>query len=283
VNERETLASTSDSLFAELAELGTEDPRRKEVRDRLVSLYLPVARRIAARFRGRREPVSDLEQVASIGLIKAVERFDPSRGVTFLAYAIPTMMGEVRRYFRDSAWSVRLPRRLSELHLALGEASRELAQQLGSAPTPRQLAEHLQITVAEVQEGLEAGESYRAISLDNALSEGPESPIDRLGDEDPGMDLVEVRASLRPALEMIPDRERRILKMRFFEHMTQTQIATQLGLSQMHVSRLLARTLRTLRERMLETPETADSSAASNARRPSDAHSSQNARKGLPG
>src|SRR5699024_4591295 len=155
-------------LFREMAGLVESDPRRRELRDRLVAMHLPVARHIAARFAGRGEPVDDLEQVATIGLINAVDRYDPSRRVAFLAYAVPTVMGEVRRYFRDTAWSVRLPRRLSDLHLALARASRELSQQLGSAPTPSQLAEHLEISVTEVQEALEAGQSYRAVSLDDA-------------------------------------------------------------------------------------------------------------------
>lgn len=244
-------------LFEELAGLADDDPRRRELRDRLVTLHLPVARHIAAKFRNRGESGDDLEQVATLGLINAVDRYEPSRGVAFLAYAVPTMMGEVRRYFRDTAWSVRLPRRLSELHMALGRASRELSQQLGSAPTPRQLAEHLDISVAEVQEGLEAGQSYRAASLDDGGS-GDDSPaalLDRLGEPDHELELVEHRALLGPALTQVPDRERRILVMRFFEHMTQTQIAERVGLSQMHVSRLLARTLEQLRRQLSDTEQ----------------------------
>lgn len=242
-------------LFAEFAALPADHPRRRRLRDELVTLHLPVARHIAAKFRNRGEPGDDLEQVATVGLINAVDRYDPSRGIAFLAYAVPTMMGEVRRYFRDTAWSIRLPRRLSELHLALGRASRELSQTLGSAPTPRQLAEHLGISVAEVQEGLEAGQSYRAASLDDTGGGSDESStalVDRLGERDHELELVEHRAVLGPLLAGIAERERRILVMRFFEHMTQTQIAERVGLSQMHVSRLLARTLEQLRARMSE-------------------------------
>ncbi len=247
-------------LFAELAQLRPGDPRRSQLRDRLVTMHLRVAQHIAAKFQGRGEPRADLEQVATVGLIHAVDRYDPSRGIAFLAYAVPTMMGEVRRYFRDTAWSIRLPRRLSELHLALGRASRELSQRLGAAPTPRALAEYLGISVAEVQEGLEAGQSYRAASLDNAVGgdETSSALADRLGKEDHEMDLVEDRAVLGPLLSRIPERERRILAMRFFQHLTQTQIAERVGLSQMHVSRLLAKTLDQLRSHLAETSPSAD-------------------------
>ncbi len=230
------------------------------MRDRLVTMHLPVAQHIAAKFRNRGEPGDDLEQVATLGLINAVDRYDASRGVAFLAYAVPTMMGEVRRYFRDSAWSVRLPRRLSELHLALGRASRELSQTLGSAPTPSQLAEHLGISVAEVQEGLEAGQSYRAASLDGGGDDDASAALlDRLGESDHELELVEHRALLGPALAQVPERERRILVMRFFEHLTQTQIAERVGLSQMHVSRLLARTLEQLRRQLADAQQPGDS------------------------
>jgi RNA polymerase sigma-B factor len=209
-------------------------------------MHLAVAHHIAAKFRGRGEPGDDLEQVATVGLIHAVDRYDPDRGIAFLAYAVPTMMGEVRRYFRDTAWAIRLPRRLSELHVAT----------LGSAPTPTQLAEHLGVSVAEVQEALEAGQSYRTASLDGLGGDDDSSPalLDRLGEEDPELEVVEQRAMLAPLLAQVPERERRILMMRFFEHLTQTQIAERVGLSQMHVSRLLARTLEDLRTRMTESP-----------------------------
>jgi RNA polymerase sigma-B factor len=239
-----------------MAELPADDPRRAAIRDKLVTLHLPVAQHIAAKFRGRGEPGDDLEQVATVGLINAVDRYDPDRGIAFLAYAVPTMMGEVRRYFRDTAWSIRLPRRLSELHVALGRATRELSQTLGGAPTPSQLAEHLGVSVSEVQEALEAGQSYRTASLDGVMGDDDESPalLERLGAEDPEMEVVEHRALLEPLLAEVPERERRILIMRFFEHMTQTQIAERIGLSQMHVSRLLARTLEDLRRRIEESP-----------------------------
>lgn len=243
-------------MFAELAALPDGDPRRAQLRDELVTMHLAVARHIAAKFRGRGEPGDDLEQVATVGLIHAVDRYDPERGIAFLAYAVPTMMGEVRRYFRDTAWAIRLPRRLSELYVALGRASRELSQTLGTAPTPTQLADHLGASVADVREALEAGQSYRTASLDalGADDESSSALVDRLGADDPELEVAEHRATLAPLLARVPERERRILVMRFFEHLTQTQIAERVGLSQMHVSRLLARTLSDLRERLAESP-----------------------------
>jgi RNA polymerase sigma-B factor len=252
--------SAAEALFDELASLEERDPRRAAVRDRLVTLHLPVAQHIAAKFSGRGEPGDDLQQVATVGLIHAVDRYDPSRGIAFLAYAVPTMMGEVRRYFRDSTWSVRLPRRLSELHQALGRASRELSQQLGSAPTPSQLAHHLGVGVEEVQEALQAGQSYRAASLDEpgGGDDAAGALTERMGEPDRELDLVEDRAVLAPALARIPERERAILTMRFFEHLTQTQIAERVGLSQMHVSRLLSRTLDRLRADLTSPDDGAD-------------------------
>jgi RNA polymerase sigma-B factor len=243
-------------LFVEMASLPQGDPRRVRLRDELVAMHLAVARHIAAKFRGRGEPGDDLEQVATVGLIHAVDRYDPERGIAFLAYAVPTMMGEVRRYFRDTAWAIRLPRRLSELHVALGRASRELSQTLGSAPTPSQLADHLGASLSDVREALEAGQSYRTASLDSLGADDESSPalVERLGADDPELEIVEHRAVLAPLLAQVPERERRILVMRFFEHLTQTQIAQRVGLSQMHVSRLLARTLSDLRERAVESP-----------------------------
>jgi RNA polymerase sigma-B factor len=239
------------AMFSELADLPADDPRRVEVRDRLVATYLGVARGIARKFRDRGEPVADLEQVAVIGLIKAIERFDVSRGISFLSYAIPTMTGEVRRYFRDHGWAVHVPRGLVEMHQRIGQASRELTQQLGSAPTPSQLAKHLGVSVDDVLEGLEVGDSYRATSLDVHFDDDDSSPIVRkLGGDDPALELVEQRQLLRPLLAGLKPREQRIVIMRFFENRTQSEIAERVGLSQMHVSRLLTRSLARMREQM---------------------------------
>ncbi|PPK63128.1 SigB/SigF/SigG family RNA polymerase sigma factor [Actinokineospora auranticolor] len=237
-------------LFAELADLADGDARRDSVRDDLVTGHLPLAEHIALRFAHRGVGRDDLTQVATVGLINAVDRFDPGRGIDFLSFAVPTIMGEVRRYFRDTAWSVRVPRRLKELHLTISAAGNELSQRLGRAPTPSEIAAHLGMSREEVYEGLEAGQVYQSVSLDEALSAGdPDSdPLaDTLGEDDAALGGIEDYESLRPLIERLPERERRILMLRFFKNMTQTQIAEKIGVSQMHVSRLLARTLETLR------------------------------------
>ncbi|MEV4647450.1 SigB/SigF/SigG family RNA polymerase sigma factor [Saccharopolyspora sp. NPDC049357] len=238
-------------LFGELAKLGEKDPRRSELRDRLVTEHLPVAEHIARRFSHRGESQEDLTQVAVLGLINAVDRFDPERGVDFLSYAVPTIMGEVRRHFRDTGWAVRMPRRLQELHLSVSAAIARLSQELGRAPTPSELAKDLGISVNDVYHGLEAGNAYRSASLDELLTDTDEIPLgDAIGSDDAELAEVENREMVRPLLEELPERERRILVMRFFRGMTQTQIADQVGISQMHVSRLLSRTLVWLRQRL---------------------------------
>lgn len=246
-------------LFVELAGVSKQDSRYEELRDTLVTEHLPVAEHIARRFSHRGESQEDLTQVATLGLINAVDRFDPERGVDFLSYAVPTIMGEVRRHFRDTGWAVRMPRRLQELHLSVSSAISTLSQQLGRAPTPSELAEHLGIRKDEVYHGLEAGNAYRSASLDELLTATDEIPLgDAIGENDSELAEVENREAIRPLLDELDERERRILLMRFFRSMTQTQIAEQIGISQMHVSRLLARTLARLRER-LETDEPSDS------------------------
>ncbi|AXB42182.1 SigB/SigF/SigG family RNA polymerase sigma factor [Amycolatopsis albispora] len=243
-------------LLAELASLPEGDPRRSELRDRLVTEYLPVAEHIARRFAGRGETFDDLLQVARLGLINAVDRYDAERGSEFLSFAVPTVMGEVRRYFRDSSWSVRVPRRLKELHLQISHATGELAQILGRAPTPTEIAENLGMDPEEVREGLIAGNAYQAVSVDKPISpDGERLPLaETLGEEDSDLDAVENHAALRPLLAELPERERTILKLRFFGNMTQTQIADRLGISQMHVSRLLSQTLERLRGKLLADP-----------------------------
>ncbi|SFS32644.1 SigB/SigF/SigG family RNA polymerase sigma factor [Saccharopolyspora flava] len=238
-------------LFGELAKLDEGDPRRSELRDRLVTEHMPVAEHIARRFRHRGESQEDLTQVAVLGLINAVDRFDPDRGVDFLSYAVPTILGEVRRHFRDTGWAVRMPRRLQELHLSVSSGIARLSQELGRAPTPSELAKHLGISTDDVYHGLEAGNAYRSASLDELLTDTDEIPLgDAIGTDDAELLEVENREMVRPLLEELPERERRILMMRFFRGMTQTQIADQVGISQMHVSRLLSRTLSWLRQRL---------------------------------
>jgi RNA polymerase sigma-B factor len=243
-----------EPLFAEFASLPEQDERRHELRERLVTEHLPVAQHIARRFAHRGEPPEDLTQVATVGLINAVDRFDPRRGTDFLSFAVPTITGEVRKYFRDCSWAVRVPRRLKELHLSISGATAELSQQFGRAPTPSELAGHLGMTNEDVYEGLQASNAYNSSSLDEMLLDDTESSMtlgDALGEEDVDLAGVENREALRPLLARLPERERNIVALRFFGNLTQTQIAKQVGISQMHVSRLLAKTLAHLREGLL--------------------------------
>ncbi|WTW97257.1 RNA polymerase sigma factor SigF [Streptomycetaceae bacterium NBC_01309] len=239
-------------MFAQLAKLPPDDPDRRLIRDRLVEMHLPLVEHLARRFRNRGEPLDDLVQVATIGLIKSVDRFDPERGVEFSTYATPTIVGEIKRHFRDKGWAVRVPRRLQELRLALTAATAELSQRNGRSPTVGELAVQLGISEEEVLEGLESANAYSTLSLDVPDTDD-ESPAvaDTLGSEDEALEGVEYRESLKPLLEQLPPREKRILLLRFFGNMTQSQIAQEVGISQMHVSRLLARTLAQLRERLL--------------------------------
>ena len=211
----------------------------------------PAAGRVPGpRFRNRGEWLDDLTQVATIGLIKSIDRFDLERGVEFSTYATPTIVGEIKRHFRDKGWAVRVPRRLQELKLSLTKAIGELAQREGRAPTVSELAAHLQMTEEEVLEGLESANAYSTVSLDAPDSGDEDAPAvaDSLGMIDEALEGVEYRESLKPLLERLPPREKKILLLRFFGNMTQSQIAAELGISQMHVSRLLARTLAQLRE-----------------------------------
>jgi len=224
-----------------------------EQRDAIIERCLPLADHIARRFEGKGEARDDLLQVARIGLINAVKRFDVEMGSDFASFAVPTIMGELRRHFRDNSWSVKVPRRMKELHLQIGTASAEMSQRLGRAPTASELATELGIDRDEVLDGLMAGSSYKTTSIDGAAGSGSEdrpSLAETLGDVDPGLEKVEYREALRPLLEELPERERTVLVLRFFESMTQSQIAAKVGISQMHVSRLLAKTLAQLREKL---------------------------------
>ena len=240
-------------LFAELALLAPEDPRRTRLRDELVEQHLPLVEYLARRFRNRGEPLDDLVQVATIGLIKSVDRFDLERGVEFSTYATPTIVGEIKRHFRDKGWAIRVPRRLQELKLSLTKATSELSQKNGRSPTVAELATHLGLSEEEILEGLESANAYSAVSLDAPDGGDDDSPSvsDSLGITDDALEGVEYRESLKPLLEQLPAREKKILLLRFFGGMTQSQIAGELGISQMHVSRLLARTLAQLREGLL--------------------------------
>jgi RNA polymerase sigma-B factor len=237
-------------LFERLAGLPPGDAERLRIRGELVELHLPLVEYLARRFRNRGEWLDDLTQVATIGLIKSIDRFDLERGVEFSTYATPTIVGEIKRHFRDKGWAVRVPRRLQELKLALTKAIGDLAQRLGRAPTVAELAAHLQMSEEDVLEGLESANAYSTVSLDAPDSGDEDAPAvaESLGMVDDALEGVEYRESLKPLLERLPPREKRILLLRFFGNMTQSQIATELGISQMHVSRLLAKTLAQLRE-----------------------------------
>lgn len=240
------------AMFAEMRDLPAESARRQEISDQLVVMHLPLVEYLARRFRNRGEPLDDLVQVATIGLIKSVTRFDIDRGVEFSTYATPTVVGEIKRHFRDKGWAIRVPRRLQELKLSLAKATSELSQKQGRSPTVAELAVHLQMSEEEVLEGLESANAYSTISLEAPDGDDDSGAVaDSLGSEDDALEGVEYRESLKPLLAQLPPREKRILMLRFFRGLTQSQIAIELGISQMHVSRLLARTLAQLRAGLL--------------------------------
>jgi RNA polymerase sigma-B factor len=218
-----------------------------DARDELVVRFMPLARQLASRYRHAGESLEDLVQVACVGLIKAVDRYDPDRGHGFTRYAVPTMLGEIKRHFRDKGWSVHVPRATQELVLKVGEALGTLPAKLGRSPTPRDIAASVGASVEEVLEAMEAATAYEAVSLDaprpgNGEEEGW-TLADSLSEDEPGYELVEIGETLRGTLEALPARERLILRLRFEDDLTQAEIADQVGVSQMHVSRLLRRSL----------------------------------------
>ncbi len=239
-------------LFAELAALPEGHAGRARLRERLIIEFLPLADHIATRFSGRGQPRDDLVQVARLGVMKAVDRFDPTHGADFLSFAVPTVMGEVRRHFRDTGWALRVPRGLQELQGRLSRGTTELAQHLGRAPTPSELAGHLGIDVETVRDGLLAANCYETSSLDQPLNngEGSSSLAEVMGEPDAGIGFVEDHHTLVPLLKKLPAREQAIVRMRFFEGLSQSQIAARVGVSQMQVSRLLAKTLHQLRDQL---------------------------------
>jgi RNA polymerase sigma-B factor len=248
------LRTRTAELFAALGAAPVGDPSHTLARDGLVSLHMPLVEHLARRFRNRGEPYDDLVQVATIGLIKAVDRFDLERGVEFSTYATPTILGEIKRYFRDKGWAIRVPRRLQELRLSLTAATAELTQELGRAPTVAELSTRLELAPDLVIEGLESANAYNTLSLDAPDQNEADATtvLDGLGGEDEALESVEYRESLKPLLAQLDTREKRILTLRFFRGMTQSQIAEEIGISQMHVSRLLARTLTELRAGLLK-------------------------------
>jgi RNA polymerase sigma-B factor len=228
------------------------ETKSRPLRNELIEAHKSLAMHLARRFANRGEPFDDLLQVAYLGMLKAVERFDPDRNLEFSTFATATVEGELKRHFRDRTWSVRVPRRPQELHLRLGNAINDLSQRLKRPPRIPELAEELGVNDEDVLEAMEVGGAYRSTSIDSRPNENSETLTleGRLGEDDHGFDLAEHRVLLERVIEELPEREQTIIRLRFFDEMTQTEIAQQVGISQMHVSRLLARTLSILRDRL---------------------------------
>ena len=243
--DAEDRAHRTDQLFASMK---AGDPHARED---LIERFLPLARQLARRYQRAAEPLDDLVQVASIGLVKAVDRFDAGRGVAFSSYAVPTILGELKRYFRDSGWAVHVPRGMQERAMQVDRSIKELAGRLGRSPSVDEVAEHTHTSVEDVLGAMEAGLAYEAVSLDsergNPTEPSAETVADGIGEADERFELVEYGASIAPAVKALSDRDRLILHLRFVEDLTQSQIADRIGVSQMQISRLIRRSLARLR------------------------------------
>jgi RNA polymerase sigma-B factor len=238
-------ARETRALFVRLRQHGDE-----AARDDLIRRFLPLARQLARRYQRVNEPLDDLIQVASIGLVKAVDRFDVDRGVAFSSYAVPTILGELKRYFRDSGWAVHVPRGVQERAMQVDRAVKELSGRLGRSPSVEEVAGHLEISQEEVLAAMEAGQAYEAVSLDAQRGSGDSESdtfADSIGVDDERFELVEYGATIAPTLRALPQRDQLVLHLRFVEDMTQSQIAERIGVSQMQVSRLIRRALARLR------------------------------------
>ncbi len=219
-------------------------------RDELVERFMPLARQLARRYQRGNEPLDDLIQVACIGLVKAVDRFDPDRGTAFSSYAVPTILGELKRYFRDAGWAVHVPRGMQERVMSVNQAVTRLSRNLGRSPTPQEISEAIGEPVELVLEALEAAIAYDAVSLDTPRSsdeDGGDTYADTVGAVDEHYELVEYTTAIAPTVKALPERDRLVLKLRFEEDLTQLEIAERIGVSQMHVSRLIRRALTRLR------------------------------------
>lgn len=244
----EPLAATVSSTELFRRWRGLRDRRAREM---LIERFLPLARKLARRYAASNEPYDDLVQVASLGLVKAVERFDPDRGFAFTSFAVPTIIGELKRYFRDTAWALHVDRGAQERARKIAEARREIGMIRGRAPTVAELAEYLECSSEEVLDGLQIGEAFDTVSLDAPRAGDHDAAFSRLeaiGDEDGRLGMVDEQATIFAAAQHLPQREREILFLRFSEDLTQTEIAERVGVSQMQVSRLLRRSLQRLRE-----------------------------------
>ena len=247
---KDDLRSADREMFEQLAALEAGTSEHEALRAALIERHLPLVTFMARKFADRGEPLDDLIQVGTIGLIKAIDRFEISKGFEFSTFATPTIVGEIKRHFRDKTWAVRVPRRLQELGASVTKATTELTQKLDRSPTPKEIAKHLGITVDDVAEALESNAAYSTVSLD-VTSETSTSIGETFGALDEALEGVEYRESLKPLLAQLDDREKRILQMRFFDNLSQSQIATELGISQMHVSRILNKVLTHLREGLI--------------------------------
>ena len=244
-------ADTATGLLTAMAAMPAGHPSRPALREEAIEAWLPLARHLAHRYAGRGEPTDDLIQTATIGLIKAVDRFDPGFGVDFAGFAIPTIVGEIKRHFRDRTWSIRVPRRLQELRLAITAANAALTHTLVRLPTVPDIAAHLNVTEEDVLEGMEGARAYNITSLSTPVSTDSATELaDTLGGEDHEFELTELRIALGPAMAALDEREQTILRLRFYGNKTQTEIAEQVGFSQMHVSRLITKALLKLREHL---------------------------------
>ncbi|MEU8529267.1 MULTISPECIES: SigB/SigF/SigG family RNA polymerase sigma factor [Streptomyces] len=264
--DRPTDVSTQDAqtlstaLFVRMSELEEGTPEHAYVRNTLVELNLSLVKFAARRFRNRAEPAEDIVQVGTVGLIKAINRFEPGRGIEFSAFALPTIVGEMKRFFRDTSWSVQVPRRLQELRIDLAKAVDVLEQRLGRRPTRAELAAHLGVDEERIAEGEQAANGYVARSLDTPYGDEEDTfngLLRHLGTEERSFELIDALESLGPLIAQLDERDRCILSLRFGQELTQAEIGARLGLSQMHISRLLARILHTLRDGLLDdTPPT---------------------------
>jgi RNA polymerase sigma-B factor len=237
-------APSGAAMLARLAALPLDDPGRGQLRRSVVEAHLPLVHHLAQRFRGRGEPYDDLVQVGTIGLLHAVDRFEPGRG-SFTSFAVPTILGEIRRHFRDRGWAVRVPRRIQELGRRISESREVLTHRLDRSPTVEEIARDLQVDSDLVLEALETSSAYTLVPLPAWPGEA-----EHLAEDDDRLELVEQRATLGPLLARLPAREQQILALRFGRCLSQSQIAREVGVSQMHVSRLLARSLATMREEL---------------------------------
>lgn len=247
--------TSADDLLVRLGELASDDAERSALRARVIEEYLPLAAALARRYAGRGESADDLTQVAVIGLIGAVDRFDAARGVPFAGYATPTILGGIKRYFRDLTWSVRVPRRLQELRMHVITSTEELSQSLRRSPTIDEVAARLDVSADDVRAARVSANAYRPISFEQAATGPTLTVLDTLGEVDPGIEAADWHSALRLALHDLPKRDQRIIALRFFGDMPQNQIAAEIGVSQMHVSRLLTHALARLRTSLLNNGE----------------------------